>query len=155
MAVLLLAVGGPYVVQRLGRPATIQAASILPRPQSGQKRVTLEVSGMFCANCASRVSHELETTPGVVACDVDVDAHRATVVCDRTLADSTPARPAAPAGRGDGASAPARGGSPSPPSPVAARLRGGEIGRPARGAALAGAGGNAQPAGAFVVSSRG
>jgi copper chaperone CopZ len=99
MAVLLLAVGGPYVVQRLGRPATIQAASILPRPQSGQKRVTLEVSGMFCANCASRVSHELETTPGVVACDVDVDAHRATVVCDRTLADTTLVRAVARAGR--------------------------------------------------------
>ena len=97
MTVLLLAVGGPYLVERLGRPATTRAAGLLPRVQSGRKRVALEVSGMFCANCASRVSHELETTPGVVACDVD--AHRATVVCDRTLADTTLVRAVARAGR--------------------------------------------------------
>src|ERR1043166_497523 len=99
MTVLLLAVGGPYLVERLGRPATTRAAGLLPRVQSGRKRVALEVSGMFCANCASRVSHELEATPGVVACDVDVDAHRATVVCDRALADTTLVRAVAHAGR--------------------------------------------------------
>jgi len=99
MAVLLLAVGGPYVVQRLGRPAARRAPSVLPAVQAGQKRVTLDVSGMFCANCASRVGRELEATPGVVASDVDVDAHRATVVCDRALADTTLVRAVGRAGR--------------------------------------------------------
>ena len=87
--VLLLAVGGPYLAERLRRPGAFPAARALPAVQAGQKRVTLEVSGMFCANCASRVTRELEATPGVVACDVDVRAHRATVVCDRELADTS------------------------------------------------------------------
>ena len=98
MAVLLLAVGGPYLVQRLRRPAALHATSTLPVVQSGQKRVTLEVSGMYCANCAARVTRELEATPGVVAADVDVDAHRASVVCDRQLADTTLVRAVGRAG---------------------------------------------------------
>lgn len=89
MAVLLLAVGGPYLVQRLRRPALRHTTSALPVAAPGQKRVTLNVSGMMCANCASRVTRELEATEGVVAADVDVDAHRATVVCDRQLADTS------------------------------------------------------------------
>jgi copper chaperone CopZ len=87
VTVLLLAVGGPYLAQRLSRPLAV--AGTLPVAQVGQKRVTLEVSGMFCANCASRVTRELEATRGVVACAVDVRAHRATVVCDRQLADTS------------------------------------------------------------------
>lgn len=89
LTVLLLAVGGPFLADRLRRPAGSPATRALPAAQAGQKRVTLDVSGMFCANCASRVTRELEATPGVVACDVDVRAHRATVVCDRQLADTS------------------------------------------------------------------
>ena len=88
MAVLLLAVGGPYLVQHWPRPA-LPTTSTLPVVAAGQKRVTLEVSGMMCANCAARVTRELEATDGVVAADVDVDARRATVVCDRQLADTS------------------------------------------------------------------
>ena len=89
MAVLLLAVGGSYAIEHLrahGRPA---ATSTLPAVRSGQKRVTLEVSGMYCSNCAERVARELEATPGVVAADVDVPAHHASVVCERQLADTS------------------------------------------------------------------
>ena len=89
MAVLLLAVGGPSLVHRLRRPAAIRATSTPPVVQPGQKRVTLEISGMYCANCASRVTQALEATRGVVAADVNVDSHRATVVCDRQLADTS------------------------------------------------------------------
>ena len=89
MAVLLLAVAGPTLVERLRRPAARSSASTLPVAQAGQKRVTLEISGMVCAKCSERVTRELESTPGVAACDVDVDAHRATVVCDRELADTS------------------------------------------------------------------
>lgn len=96
VTVLLLAVGGPYLAQRLSRP--LPRAGTLPAVQVGQKRVTLEVSGMFCANCASRVTHELAATPGVVACTVDARAHRATVVCDRQLADTSLVRAVARAG---------------------------------------------------------
>ena len=88
-AVLLLAVGGPYLVQRLRRPATLAVTSALPVVQADQKRITLDISGMMCANCAARVTRELEATPGVEAADVDVDARRATVVCDRQLADTS------------------------------------------------------------------
>ena len=89
MAVLLLAVGGPYLVQRLRLAAGRASASALPAAQTGQKRVTLEISGMFCANCASKITRELEATPGVTACELDVDGHRANVVCDRQLADTS------------------------------------------------------------------
>lgn len=99
MSVLLLAVGGPYLVQRLRQPASRPAVSSLPVAAVGQKRVTLDVSGMMCANCASRVTRELESMPGVVAADVDVDAHRATVVCDRALADTSLVQAVGRAGR--------------------------------------------------------
>ncbi len=88
LTVLLLAVGGPYLADHLRRPAGLPVTRALPAVQAGQRRVTLDVSGMYCANCASRVTRELESIPGVVACDVDVRAHRATVVCEHQLADT-------------------------------------------------------------------
>ena len=99
MTVLLLAVGGPYLADHLRRTATLPAVRSLPAVQAGQKTVTLEVSGMFCANCASRVTRELAATRGVVACAVDVRARRATVVCDRQLADTSLVGAVARAGR--------------------------------------------------------
>lgn len=86
---LLLAVGGSYLTESLRRPAAPRAGDTLPAVHAGQKRVTLEVSGMLCASCASRVTRELESTQGVVACEVDVDAQRATVVCERSVADTS------------------------------------------------------------------
>ena len=89
VAVLSLAVGGPYLVQRLRASAAHAVASALPGVQAGQKRVTLHLSGIRCANCASRITRELEATPGVVSAAVDVGADRATVVCERQLADTS------------------------------------------------------------------
>jgi Cu+-exporting ATPase len=87
--VLLLAAGGSVVTEHLRHPGAAPAARALPAVQAGQKRVTLEVSGMTCANCASRVTHALDATRGVVACDLDVQTRRATVVCDLHLADTS------------------------------------------------------------------
>ena len=89
MAVVLLAIGGPVLIERLRRPTAHGSVSSLPAVQSGQKRVTLDISGMYCSGCAERVTRELEATRGVAACAVDVPAHRATVVCERDLADTT------------------------------------------------------------------
>jgi len=89
LTVLLLAAGGSLVTEHLRHPASAPATRALPAVQAGQKRVTLEVSGMFCANCASRVTRALDATRGVVACDLDVQARRATVVCERQLADTS------------------------------------------------------------------
>jgi len=89
LTVLLLAAGGSLVTEHLRHPGAAPAARALPAVQAGQKRVTLEVSGMTCANCASRVTRALDATRGVVACDLDVPARRATVVCEQQLADTS------------------------------------------------------------------
>lgn len=97
VTVLSLAVGGPWAVDRLRHP---------PRPawhpvvHSGQKLVTLEISGMYCATCASKVTDQLRATAGVVECGVDTRAQRATVVCDRALADTSLVAAVARAGAG-------------------------------------------------------
>jgi copper chaperone CopZ len=67
-------------MRRASPPATVPA---------GARLVTLEVSGMMCANCASRVTNELTATAGVRSCDVDPTVKRAWVVCDRSVADTT------------------------------------------------------------------
>ena len=89
MTVLLIAVGGPHLVERLRRPTPLAAAgdtSVIPY---GHRRVTLRVAGMSCASCASRVIEQLRATPGVTACAVDSRAGRATVVCARGVPDTS------------------------------------------------------------------
>jgi Cu+-exporting ATPase len=89
MTVLLIAVGGPHLVERLRRTTPFAAAgdtSVIPY---GHRRVALEVAGMSCATCASRVTERLQATPGVTACAVDPRAGRATVVCDKGVSDTT------------------------------------------------------------------
>jgi copper chaperone CopZ len=100
LTVLLLAAGGSLLAEHLRHPLASPAARVLPAAQAGQRRVTLEVSGMFCANCASRVTRALDATRGVVACNLDVQARRATVVCDRQLADTSLVGAVARAGGG-------------------------------------------------------
>lgn len=99
VSVLLLAVGGPYVVERLQRRAPLGASGGLPAAAAGQKRVTLHISGMMCANCASRITRELEATIGVAATEIDVDRRRATVLCDRQVADTALVHAVARAGQ--------------------------------------------------------
>ena len=62
--------------------------------------MTLEVAGMTCAKCASRVTNQLQDTPGVVACDVDPPAGRAVVVCAADVDDSSLVQAVSRAGKG-------------------------------------------------------
>jgi copper chaperone CopZ len=92
-AVLLLAAGGAGLVDHARRSLVNgpQSAS-RPAPASvpqGARLVTLEVSGMTCAKCASRVTSALSATSGVRSCDVEPASKRAWVICDRGVADST------------------------------------------------------------------
>jgi copper chaperone CopZ len=89
-AVLVLAAGGSWLVDRARRPdmRRVSPPSLAALP-AGARLVTLEVSGMMCANCASRVTSTLAATAGVRSCDVDPTVKRAWVVCDRGVADTT------------------------------------------------------------------
>ena len=84
VAVVLLAAAGPWFVGQLRSlpPSTRLAA------RSDQKVVTLEVSGMTCPACAAKISSELDTTPGVSACEVRPKQMRAYVVCEKSTPDS-------------------------------------------------------------------
>jgi copper chaperone CopZ len=99
--VLLLAAGGSWLVDHARQPAGRARLRALPQAvPAGERLVTLEISGMTCANCASRVTGELEATSGVRSCDVDPVAKRAWVVCDRGLADTSLVSAVARAGGG-------------------------------------------------------
>jgi len=87
-AVLLLAAGGGWLVDRARQPAAPPARSLASVP-AGARRVTLQLSGMYCAKCASRIGTALRATPGVLACVVDAKHHRADVVCERGVADTS------------------------------------------------------------------
>ena len=95
--VLLLAAGGPWLVGRLRHPGPLGRTAQAARPN--EKRVTLHVSGMMCSACASRVADTLQSTPGVVNCDVDADASRAYVVCEHDVADTALVAAVARAGK--------------------------------------------------------
>jgi copper chaperone CopZ len=87
--VLVLAIGGPALLERAHRPAprpAVLASAAIPR---GQRRVTLEVAGMTCASCASKVSHRLQALAGVRACALDARTGRASVLCDNDVADTS------------------------------------------------------------------
>ena len=86
-AVLLLAAGGDSVVDHARQPRLARASAPAAVP-AGARLVTLEVSGMTCAKCASRITSTLAATAGVRSCGVDPPAHRAWVVCDQGLADT-------------------------------------------------------------------
>ena len=85
VGVLLLAIGGPWLVRELGS---------LPGPTAlaarGDDRiVTLEVGGMTCKTCAGAVKGQLAQVAGVSAVDVRVTEGRAYVVCEPGVADTS------------------------------------------------------------------
>ena len=88
MAVLLLVVGGPVLLRKLRGPEPVPGSVAAQEASSGQKHMALKVSGMMCANCVRTVGDALQATKGVVSCDVDLDAGRVDVLCDKTVADS-------------------------------------------------------------------
>ena len=98
LGVLLLAAGGSVLTERMRSPAAARMAPV--SAGSGERRVTLEVAGMTCAGCASKVTNQLQDTPGVVACEVDPSAGRAVVVCAVDANDSSLVQAVSRAGKG-------------------------------------------------------
>lgn len=94
IGVIALAVGGPWLVGEM-RSLPPALAS-----RAGQKVVTLEVGGMTCAGCAAKVKGELITVAGVGTVEVRHQQHRAYVVCDPAVPDTTLIRAVSRAGRG-------------------------------------------------------
>ena len=97
LSVLLLAAGGSVLVDRMRSPAAARMTQVSAGP--GERRVTLEVAGMTCSSCASRIATELNATPGVVACEVDPPEGRAVVVCGEAVADTALVRAVTRAGK--------------------------------------------------------
>jgi copper chaperone CopZ len=89
-----VAVAVALVAALLIAPAAWRGAVALPRVLSalahrGDERVvTLEVAGMTCPNCASKVAGEIERVPGVSTADVRLGQREVIVVCRREVADS-------------------------------------------------------------------
>jgi copper chaperone CopZ len=83
-AILLLTVGGPWLVREL---RTLPRQGALAA-RADQRIVALEVGGMTCAGCAAKVKVDLVAIPGVSSAEVRLAQHRAYVVCDKTVPDS-------------------------------------------------------------------
>ena len=82
--VLLAAAGGPWLLAQL---RSLPGPSALAA-RSGQRVVSLDVGGMTCAGCATRVREELSGVRGVHAAEVRLAQRKAFVVCERAVSDS-------------------------------------------------------------------
>jgi len=101
--VLVLALGGPVVVRLL---RSLPAATLAAR--SGERIVTLEVSGMSCPGCASAVQERIAAVDGVSAVTVRFAQRRAYVVCALDVPDSALVAAVGKAGPGFSAALAAR-----------------------------------------------
>jgi len=81
--VLVLAVGGPLMVQQL---RSLPRRALAARAE--QRVVTLEVGGMTCSGCSKAVQASLANVEGVSEVAVRLQQRRAYVVCDRAVADT-------------------------------------------------------------------
>ena len=82
---LVLLIAGPWLVSEirsLPRGATLAS-------RADQRVVSLDVGGMTCVACVSAVTGSLEQVHGVTTVDVRLHEHRAFIVCDRSVQDST------------------------------------------------------------------
>jgi copper chaperone CopZ len=84
VAILLLAIGGPWLVRELRTLPSHQKLAA----RSSERIVTLEISGMTCSGCAATVKGSLAAVPGVSAAEVRLHQDRAIVVCSRSVSDS-------------------------------------------------------------------
>ncbi len=85
LAVLVLAVGGPWLAREL---STLPAPGALAA-RAGERVVVIDVSGMTCSGCERSVRTSLSTVPGVSGVEVRRKAGRALVVCGSGVADSS------------------------------------------------------------------
>jgi len=105
-AVLLLTAGGAWLVDRARTGAAPRSAPRSTHPRAlvglppGARRVTLELSGMYCPKCATRIGIALDVVPGVLSAEIDAKRARAHVVCDGSAADTSLVAAVARAGPG-------------------------------------------------------
>lgn len=88
-SVLLLTVAGSWLAARARVPPTARESRAVPSPGPGERLVTLEVDGMTCGGCASRLADELRAVPGVAACDVSASTGRAVVACAGSVREAS------------------------------------------------------------------
>jgi copper chaperone len=62
----------------------IMAASTSSLALAADQETKLNITGMFCGDCVSKVKGALEKTPGVKSAEVNLDSNTATVKFDDT-----------------------------------------------------------------------
>jgi copper chaperone CopZ len=97
--VLAAAIGGPWLWQQVR--TLPEHRSLAAR--AGERIVTLEIGGMTCAGCATKVRGELTAVHGVSAVEVRVAQKKAFVVCRPDVDDTTLVSAVHRAGPGFGA----------------------------------------------------
>jgi copper chaperone CopZ len=83
--VLVAALAGPWLageIRSLPRGASLAS-------RADQRVVSLDVGGMTCVACVAAVQGSLEQVRGVSTVDVRLREHRAFIVCDRGVPDSS------------------------------------------------------------------
>jgi copper chaperone CopZ len=85
VGVMAAAVGGPWLWQQI---RTLPGHHALAA-RAGERIVTLEVGGMTCNGCASKVRGELAAVDGVSAVEVRLAQDKAFVVCKPSVEDTT------------------------------------------------------------------
>jgi len=83
--VVVLAVGAPWLVEQI---RTLPKSNTLAA-RAEQRVVSLDVGGMTCKNCANAVKNTLARVDGVTEVQVRFAEHKAIVVCNAAVADST------------------------------------------------------------------
>jgi copper chaperone CopZ len=97
--VVAAAVGGPWLWQQM---KTLPGHHALAA-RAGERIVTLEVGGMTCSGCATKVKGELTAVDGVSAVEVRLAQDKALVVCGPGVDDTTLVAAVRRAGPGFGA----------------------------------------------------
>src|SRR5437867_423400 len=83
--VLAAAIGGPWLWQQV---ASLPGHHALAA-RAGEHIVTLEVGGMTCSGCATKVKDELAAVDGVSAVEVRLKQDKAFVVCRPSVAETS------------------------------------------------------------------
>ena len=83
--VLVAAIGGPWLWQQVRSLPGHRALAA----RAGERIVTLEVGGMTCTGCATKVQGELAAVDGVSAVEVRLAQDKAFVVCSPSVEDTT------------------------------------------------------------------
>jgi copper chaperone CopZ len=85
VGVIAVAIGGPWMLSQVRSLPGHRALAA----RAGERVVQLDVGGMTCSGCASKVREELSSVGGVSAVEVRLKQEKAFVVCPPSVADSS------------------------------------------------------------------